>query len=94
MDDALRQVAGFSLFRRTGSRAANPTAQGVSLRGLGASGASRALVLADGLPLNDPFGGLGLLGEGARLSLERLEVLRGGVSDLYGTGPWAASSSS
>ena len=53
----LRQVPGFSLFRRTTSRAANPTTQGVSLRGLGASGASRALVLSDGFPLNDPFGG-------------------------------------
>src|SRR5689334_19869696 len=36
LDDALRQVPGFALFRRTGSRAANPTSQGVSLRGLGA----------------------------------------------------------
>jgi len=57
VDDALRQVPGFSLFRRSGSRFANPTTQGVSLRGLGASGASRALVLADGIQLNDPFGG-------------------------------------
>jgi hypothetical protein len=38
VDDALRQVPGFSLFRRTGSLTANPTAQGVSLRGLGAAG--------------------------------------------------------
>ena len=57
IDDKLRQVAGFSLFRRTGSRYANPTAQGVSLRGVGASGASRSLVLFDGVPLNDVFGG-------------------------------------
>src|SRR4051794_24241169 len=39
VDDALRQVPGFTLFRRSGSRSANPTAQGVSLRGIGASGA-------------------------------------------------------
>src|SRR6185436_1398888 len=52
LDDALRQVPGFALFRRTGSRTANPTSQGVSLRGIGASGASRALVLDDGIPLN------------------------------------------
>ncbi len=86
VDDALRQVVGFSLFRRTGSRAANPTAQGVSLRGLGASGASRALVLADGLPLNDPFGGWVYWARVPRLALERVEVLRGGASDLYGSG--------
>lgn len=85
-DDALRQVVGFSLFRRVGSRTANPTVQGVSLRGLGASGASRALVLLDGLPLNDPFGGWVYWGRVPRLGVERLEVLRGGSSDLYGSG--------
>jgi len=57
LDDALRQVPGFTLFRRTPSRAANPTTQGASLRGLAGSGASRAVVLEDGVPLNDPFGG-------------------------------------
>ncbi len=86
LDETLRQVVGFSLFRRTGSRTANPTAQGVSLRGLGASGASRALVLADGLPLNDPFGGWVYWARQPRLGLERLEVLRGGAADLYGSG--------
>lgn len=86
VDDALRQVVGFSLFRRIGSQTANPTVQGVSLRGLGASGASRALVLMDGLPLNDPFGGWVYWGRVPRLGVERLEVLRGGSSDLYGSG--------
>ena len=57
VDDALRQVPGFTLFRRSGSRTANPTTQGASLRGIGGSGASRALVIDDGVPLNDPFGG-------------------------------------
>ncbi|MCG6927489.1 MAG: TonB-dependent receptor [Acidobacteria bacterium] len=86
VDDALRQVVGFGLFRRLGSRTANPTVQGVSLRGLGASGASRALVLVDGLPLNDPFGGWVYWGRVPRLGVERLEALRGGSSDLYGSG--------
>ncbi|HEV2763978.1 MAG TPA: TonB-dependent receptor, partial [Pyrinomonadaceae bacterium] len=85
LDDALRQVPGFQLFRRTGSRAANPTAQGVSLRGVGPSGASRALVLADGVPLNDPFGGWVQWGRVPRLSVGRVEVLRGGASSLYGS---------
>lgn len=85
VDDALRQVAGFTLFRRSSSRVANPTAQGVSLRGVGASGASRALVLDDGVPLNDPFGGWVYWGRVPRLALDRAEVLRGGASDLYGS---------
>ena len=84
IDDALRQVAGFSLFRRTGSRNANPTAQGVSLRGVGASGASRSLVLFDGVPLNDSFGGWVQWNRVAPIAVERVEVLRGGASSLYG----------
>src|SRR5713101_1328079 len=85
IDDALRQVPGFSLFRRSGSRTANPTSQGVSLRGLGASGASRAIVLADGVPLNDPFGGWVYWDRVPHESVTQVEVLRGGASHLYGS---------
>jgi outer membrane receptor protein involved in Fe transport len=85
LDDALRQVPGFTLFRRAGSRTANPTSQGVSLRGTGASGASRAVVLADGVPLNDPFGGWVYWSRVPRVSVESIEVLRGGASHLYGS---------
>src|SRR5256714_2322311 len=84
-DDVLRQVPGFQLFRRTSSRAANPTAQGVSLRGVGASGASRAVVLYDGVPLNDPFGGWVYWGRVPREAVSRVEVLRGGASSRYGS---------
>jgi outer membrane receptor protein involved in Fe transport len=86
VDDTLRQVPGFTLFRRSGSRTANPTSQGVSLRGIGGSGASRALVLDDGVPLNDPFGGWVFWRRIPRAALERIEVLRGGASDVYGSG--------
>jgi outer membrane receptor protein involved in Fe transport len=86
IDDALRQVPGFALFRRSGSRSANPTSQGVSLRGVGGSGASRAVVLEDGVPLNDPFGGWVYWGRVPRAALDRIEVLRGGASDLWGDG--------
>lgn len=85
LDDALRQVAGFSLFRRSGSRTANPTSQGVSLRATGGSGASRALVLADGVPLNDPFGGWVYWDRVPRESINQVEVLFGGASHLYGS---------
>ena len=85
LDDRLRQVPGFSLFRRAGSRSANPTTQGVSLRGVGASGASRALVLADGIPLNDPFGGWIYWGRVPSESISQVEVLRGPSADLYGS---------
>jgi len=86
LDDTLRQIPGFQLFRRTGSRAANPTAQGVSLRGVGASGASRAAVLLDGIPQTDAFGGWVYWTRIPREAVERVEVVRGGSSATYGSG--------
>jgi outer membrane receptor protein involved in Fe transport len=85
LDDVLRQVPGFSLFRRSSSRVANPTTQGVSLRGLGASGPSRALVLKDGVPMVDPFGGWVYWDQVPRAELSSVEVFRGGESSLYGS---------
>lgn len=86
IDDVLRQVPGFSLFRRSGSLSANPTSQGVSLRGVGANGASRALVLLDGVPLNSPFGGWLYWNRLPRVSVENIQVYNGATSDLYGSG--------
>jgi outer membrane receptor protein involved in Fe transport len=85
VDAILRQVPGFSLFRRTDSRVANPTAQGATLRGLAPSGASRAAVFVDGIPLADPFGGWVYWSRVPRAGVERVEVVRGGASSLYGT---------
>ncbi len=84
VDDKLRQVPGFSLLRRSGCMTANPTSQGVSLRGLGANGASRALVLRDGIPINDPFGSWIFWGRVPVASLDEAQVVPGGVSSLYG----------
>jgi outer membrane receptor protein involved in Fe transport len=84
-DDLLRQMPQFALFRRSSSVSAHPTSQGVSLRGIGPSGVSRSLVLLDGVPYNDGFGGwvywTGIPLEGA----ERIEVVDGASSSLYGT---------
>ena len=84
VDDLLRQVPGFSLFRRSSSLVTHPTAQGVSLRGIGPSGVSRTLVLLDGVPLNDPFGGWVYWSKVPLESVERIEVTRGGGSGVYG----------
>ena len=86
IDDVLRQAPGFSLFRRSGGLTANPTSQGVSLRGAGANGASRALVLIDGVPLNSPFGGWVYWNRVPRVSVENVQINNGGTSDLYGSG--------
>jgi outer membrane receptor protein involved in Fe transport len=84
LDGALRSAPGFSLFRRSDSLTANPTAQGVSLRGLGPSGASRSLVLLDGIPLNDPFGGWVAWTKIPREGLQRAEVVPGSGATAWG----------
>ncbi len=83
LDDVLRSVPGFGLFRRQSSRASHPTTQGVTLRGLGPSGAGRTLVLLDGVPQNDPFGGWIDWSRLPTASLDSVQITRGG-----GAGPW------
>ncbi len=83
-DDVLRQVPSFSLFRRTSSLVAQPTAQGVSLRGIGPSGQSRTLVLLDGIPFNDPFGGWVYWTRVPMASVDRVEITEDSSSSLYG----------
>jgi outer membrane receptor protein involved in Fe transport len=83
-DDVLRQIPTFSLFRRTSSLASHPTAQGVSLRGIGPSGVSRTLVLLDGVPFNDPFGGWVYWTRVPLDSTDRIEIVDGASSSLYG----------
>ncbi|MFZ0480510.1 MAG: TonB-dependent receptor [Terriglobales bacterium] len=85
LDDVLREVPGFTLYRRSDSLTANPGSQGVSLRGLGGSAASRALVLADGISLVDPFGGWVYWDRVPRVAVSTVEVVRGGASNLYGS---------
>ena len=84
LDGALRSYPGFSLFRRSDSLTANPTAQGVSLRGIGPSGTSRSLVLLDGLPLNDPFGGWIAWSKVPVESLAQVEFVPGGGATAWG----------
>ena len=85
LDDRLHQVAGFQLFRRTSSWTANPTTEGVSLRGLGSTAASRTLVVSDEVPLNDSFGGWIHWDEIPTLAIEDVQLERGGAADLYGS---------
>jgi outer membrane receptor protein involved in Fe transport len=84
LDELLRTVPSFATFRRTSSVGSDPTAQGVNLRGIGPSGVSRTLVLVDGLPANDPFGGWFYWRQIPRVSIDRIEVVPGGGSALYG----------
>ena len=82
LDDLLRSVPGVQPATLS-SRYNHPTAQSVTLNGLGTR---RTLVLLDGVPLNDGFGGWvnwGLIPN----DIERVEIIPGGASNLYGS--WA-----
>ena len=92
LDDILRaQVPGFSLFRRSSSRTANPTTQGVTLRNFGPSGAGRTLVLLDGIPLNDPFAGYVLWSQVPPASIDSVLVSPGGGAGLFGNAALAGT---
>ena len=86
LDVALKRSPGVSLFRRTGSDAANPTIQGLSLRAVAPSGAGRALVTLDGAPQNDPFGGWVIWSALPAEGLDSAAVIRGAGAGPYGAG--------
>jgi hypothetical protein len=48
IEDALSAAAGFQQFRRSDSRASNPSAQGITLRALGGNSASDIMTLPNG----------------------------------------------
>jgi outer membrane receptor protein involved in Fe transport len=85
VDGALRQVPSFATFRRSTSLAADPSSQGLNLRGIAPSAVARTLLLDDGVPVNDAFGGWIAWRSIPRLGLERIEVAPGGASALYGS---------
>lgn len=91
LEDLLRDAAGFQQFRRSDARSAHPTSQGATLRGLGGNASTRALILLDGVPQVDPFGGWVSWSafDPARLGLVR--VTRGGGSGVHGPGALAGT---
>jgi outer membrane receptor protein involved in Fe transport len=80
LDDALRTVVGLNL-PLGNSNLIQPTTNRVSMRGLGGD---RALVLLDGVPLNDGVGGYVHWNKAPLQSIERVEAARGAASSLFG----------
>lgn len=91
LEDALRDVAGLAQFRRSDSRSAHPTSQGVTLRGLGGNASSRALLVLDGVPQADPFGGWVAFPAYLPERLAAARVTRGGGSGYAGPGALAGT---
>lgn len=76
--DALKTVTGVVVSRPKGMASAN---SGISLRGFGQS---NFLVLYDGVPLNIPYDGSVAWSGIPVNSVERIEIVRGAASSLYG----------
>jgi len=91
IEDVLKDVAGFSQFRRSDSRSANPSAQGANLRGIGGNATSRTLVLLDGVPMADPFFGYIPYGAIVPDRLSAVRVTRGGGTGAFGSGAVAGT---
>jgi vitamin B12 transporter len=91
VEDALRDTAGLAQFRRSDARSAHPTSQGITLRGLGGNASSRALLLLDGVPQADPFGGWVAFPAYLPERLAGVRVTRGGGSGYAGPGALAGT---
>ena len=91
IEEILRDVPGFQLFRRTDARSANPTSQGATLRALGGNASSRALLILDGVPQSDPFGGWISWPAYDPQRLGAVRVVRGGGSGVHGAGALAGT---
>jgi outer membrane receptor protein involved in Fe transport len=91
LESILSDVAGLQQFRRSDSRSANPTSQGISLRGIGGNASSRALLILDGVPQADPFGGWVPFPAYATDRIGHIRVTRGGGSGYYGAGALAGT---
>ena len=91
LDQLLKQTAGFQLFRRSDSASAHPTSQGFTLRALGGNAASRALLILDGVPQADPFGGWINWPAYDPLALAEVRITRGGGSVAHGPGALAGT---
>lgn len=84
LDELLADEPSFSLYRRQTSLFGNPTSAGVSLRNTGATAASRTLVLLDGIPQNDPFGGWVYWARHDPATLESVRIVPSARSTVWG----------
>ena len=91
MEDILRDAAGFQQFRRSDARSAHPTSQGATVRGLGGNASTRALILLDGVPMIDPFGGWVSWAALDPARIGYVRVTRGGGSGVFGPGALAGT---
>ncbi len=83
LDDALRLTPGIDIDRPVGVLFTSPA---VSMRGMGGRASEgRTLVMVDGVAMNDPYTGGVAWNSLTPGSIERIEVVRGAASSIYGS---------
>ena len=91
LDQILTAVPGVQLYRRSDSSSGHPTSQGITLRALGGNASSRALLVLDGVPQTDPFGGWVDWPAYDPADIQSIRVVRGGGSVADGPGALAGT---
>ncbi len=81
VDDLLRSVSGINVMRGVGIGNGMP----IQIQVRGVTGDHRVLLLVDGLPLNEAATGYLSLNEVPVHAVQRVEVIRGPFSSLFGT---------
>ena len=81
VDDVLRNVSGVSVLQTVGIGYGLPPQ--INMRGV--PGQHAVLVLLDGVQLNEPFSGYMTLNDVPLEAIKQIEVVRGGLSSLYGS---------
>ena len=85
VDDAIRAAPGVQL-PLDGTTSIFPLQPSIAMRGMGVGDtATRALVLVDGLPINGAFFGNVFWNRAPKQTIDRVEVVRGAGSSLYGS---------
>lgn len=91
LEEALARIPGFQQFRRSDSRSANPSAQGITLRSLGGNASSRTLLTLDGVPQADAFFGFIPFTALPAESIASARVTRGSGIGPFGSGAVAGT---
>ncbi len=84
LDELLARDPSFSLYRRQTALFGNPTSAGVSLRNTGATASSRSLLVLDGIPQNDPFGGWIYWARYDAAALESVRIIPSAQAAIWG----------
>ena len=83
VDDILRRLGGVDIRRPSDMGITSPIT--INIRGVGGAGGKRVLFMMDGVPLNSALTGFVQPNQIQLSSIERVEVVKGPFSSLYGS---------